>query len=225
MRDVALLALLYGVSDISKIFNLEEHVLISWMHQLRQDPFFKSIRRKIMNISRDIDISIIARKYSMSQSVVNHFITHRDRIHKEPTPATLVIDADEDLESVSLEEFSSKNTKKKEISFNLSPLIMDEWFPSMDDFLFNILANINASFQKPFKKVKMNVKESMIAEVIREGTPLYRETALKYGLRPEKVKEWVQNFQNEGIIKEPTYSIREASSILQRAYRLLIEDS
>ena len=105
---------------------------------------------------------------------------------------------------------------------------MDEWFPSMDDFLFNtsnFLANINASFQKPFKKVKMNVKESMIAEVIREGTPLYRETALKYGLRPEKVKEWVQNFQNEGIIKEPTYSIREASSILQRAYRLLIEDS
>ena len=228
MRDVALLALLYGVSEISKVFNLEEKVILMWMQNLKQDPFFKTLRKKIMDLSRDKDPSVVSRKYSISQNVISQVISQRDNANNRPNPDGIAMSADEEFKSTRVEAFSSATKKSKEVTAEICDLQMDEWFPSSEEFIVNIsnfLTNLNASSHKPCKRVKLTTKEAVIAEVIREGTPLYRETALKFGLKPDQVKEWVQSYQSDGVIKENTCSIRIASSVLQQAYSQLLSES
>lgn len=220
MRDVALLALLYGVSEISEVFKIEEKVLMSWIQDVKNDPFFKGIRKKLMNQSREIDASVVARKYSISQNVINQLKAYRENGTIGPFP--MVSEVSNEKSQMVKQEYPAKK-----IIFDITDLVIDEWLIAKDDLLVNtanFLNDLSVSFKKPYKRVKLNIKETMIAEVIREGTPLYRETALKYGLKPERVKEWVQTYQNDGTIREGLCTIRESSNILKKAYQELLNE-
>ena len=252
MRDIALLAILYGISDISRIFNLEEKLLIQWIKSLGNDPFFKNIRKYILDQTLETDSAQIAKKYALSQGVMNQLLLNKENSlekNLEKYPENYPeINSEENSEKnpeKNLEKNPEKNTEletiieeyKKlqqqeieddEIIFSNKiderKLIVDEWFIATDLSIVNtedFLTNLNFGFHKPYKRVKISNKESMIAEVIREGTPLYKETALKYGLRPEKVKEWVQSYQANGTIKDSVCQIREASEIFKKAFNEL----
>jgi hypothetical protein len=217
MRDLALLGVLYGTGEISKVFDIEEKVLLHWIQKLEKDPFFEALRCYIFSKIKQSDPSIVSKKYLLSQKVIKK-----------------LIDYDEQPEKISIEldkiVAMSKNAQKEEVGLkkvrkiNEVDLVIEDWYLSDEKYLVsteNFLSGINFMAEKPSKKIKLDNREQIMAEVIRDGPHIFKETAIKYGENPRLVQDWVETCKKEGKIKDCTRGIRKASEVLQKAYTTL----
>ena len=171
-----------------------------------------------MNHSLEIDSTILAIKYSIPQDLMNKVINYRENNNNKYIERSKVISQCPKLRWIENEE------KKEKIKIILkeSDLIVDEWYIAENIIVVNtenFLTKINSGNKKAYKKIKLNNKESVVAEVIKEGgIVMCRDVALKYGLRPEVVRDWVQWYNNNGSNKKGAFHIREASEIFKKAF-------
>lgn len=219
MRDVAILALLYGVNSISQAFNLEESLLLSWISELGSDSFFKSLRTFILSQNKNNDRSFFLRKYSLSPNVVEKISAYQENSFTDKVEINkMILDYQEQKTKQLL-----TNEEIKGLLLKVTDYSMEEWFVSKDVFIVNyehFLSEIKGSKQN--KYIRVNNKEETIAEIMKEGLPMYKETARKLGQNPRKIKDWISSYKSQGKIRQVNMEIRPASDILKRAYEELI---
>lgn len=216
MRDVAILALLYGVNSISQAFNLEESLLLSWISELGSDSFFKSLRTFILSQNKNNDPSFFLRKYSLSPNVVEKISVYQENSFDDKVEINKMI--------LNYQEQKVKqeltNEEIKNLLLKVTDYCMDEWFLSKDVFIVNyehFLSEIKKTANKQNKYIRVNNKEETIGEIMKEGLPMYKETARKLGQNPRKIKEWISSYKTQGKIRQVNTEIRPASDILIRA--------
>ena len=82
---------------------------------------------------------------------------------------------------------NSQISTQKNIDYTI-----EEWFVAEEKFVVNtqnFLSKINFGSEKVCKKVKLNTKQAVIAEVLKQGAPLYVQTCKKRGENPNLVKQ------------------------------------
>jgi hypothetical protein len=216
MRDVAILALLYGVSNISQSFNLEESLLLTWISELGSDTFFKSLRTFILSQNKNNDKSFFLRKYSLSANVVEKISAYQENSFTDKLEINKMI---MNYQEKKIEK-EMTNEEIKSLLLKVTDYTVEEWYLSDDVHIVtyeHFLNDLKNSSSKLNRYVRVNNKEETIAEVIKEGLPMYRETARKLGENPRRIKEWINSYKSQGRIRAVNTEIRPASDILSRA--------
>jgi hypothetical protein len=217
MRDVAILALLYGVTQISQSFNLDESILLSWISELGSDTFFKSLRTFILSQNKNNDRSFFLRKYSLSPNVVEKIQAYQENSFNDKVEINKMILNYQEQKT----EKEMTNEEIKSLLLKVTDYSVEEWFMSDDIHIVNyehFLNDLKNSSAKQNRYIRVNNKEETIAEVIKEGLPMYKETARKLGENPRRIKEWINSYKSQGRIRAVNTEIRPASSLLSKAF-------
>lgn len=83
MRDIALLALLYGVGPISRNFNIDESLLTTWVMNIQHDPFLKNLRNHILTQINTTSPVTVCKKYGLSGKVIAQLSEFKEEFEDE----------------------------------------------------------------------------------------------------------------------------------------------
>lgn len=155
MRDIALLALLYGVGPISRNFNIDESLLTTWVMNIQHDPFLKNLRNHILTQINTTSPVTVCKKYGLSSKVIAQLSEFKEEFEDEklaeevfttyeppenPEPNDILLNP-----SLELLQNASKITSPLDELFNsitaFPYLIAEKWFVSEESDLERIISD------------------------------------------------------------------------------------
>jgi hypothetical protein len=239
MRDVAILALLFGIEKISKLFRFDEDIIMSWVRDLGNDDFCSKLRLHIGSQLRCNNKPDVPRKYKLSNSVVQKLVEYEGEVKSEfikpdpfffndnPAHRSLVKSEEPDIFNIKVkakvEETIPAVKPDPEIPIpapvviktSVEDYIVEYWYVCSDSSVISTTTFISClSASKPMKKYYPASQQPIPVSSTNASASL-----LSFS------RNWARSFQSSGKLINRSRLIRPASSVLQAALSALSADS